>query len=68
MKQVTGRQHRDIQRYIVAVIAGVAPPAFIIAIRALQNFQYLAQVVLPRSGLVQFFPKIHEPGIGNNTG
>ena len=43
MKQVTGRQHRDIQRYIVAVIAGAAPPAFVMAIRALQNFRYLAQ-------------------------
>ena len=43
MKQVTGRQHRDIQRYIVAVIAGAAPPDFVIAIRALQDFRYLAQ-------------------------
>jgi len=43
LKQVTGRTHRDIERYIVGVIAGKAPPSFVIAIRALMEFRYLAQ-------------------------
>ena len=43
LKQVTGREHRNIQRYIVAVIAGSAPRDFTIAIRALMDFRYLAQ-------------------------
>ena len=43
LKQVTGRAHRDIERYIICVIAGKAPPLFVIAIRALMDFRYLAQ-------------------------
>ncbi|KAG1765674.1 hypothetical protein EDD22DRAFT_1014434 [Suillus occidentalis] len=43
VKQMTGREHRDIQRTIVASIAGAAPPRFIHAIRALIDFIYLAQ-------------------------
>lgn len=43
LKQVTGREHRNIQRYIVAVIAGAASPAFVIAIRSMMDFRYLAQ-------------------------
>ncbi|KAM6504101.1 hypothetical protein JOM56_001044 [Amanita muscaria] len=43
LKQVTGREHRDIQRYIVAVIADAVPKDFLIAIRALADFRYLAQ-------------------------
>ena len=43
LKQVTGRAHRDVERYIVSVIAGKAPPLFVIAIRALMDFRYLAQ-------------------------
>ena len=43
LKQVTSRTHRDVERYIVGVIAGKAPPKFIIAIRALMDFRYLAQ-------------------------
>lgn len=43
LKQVTGRTHRDIERYIVGVIAGKAPPSFVTAIRALMDFRYLAQ-------------------------
>jgi len=43
LKQVTGRTHRDVERYIVGVIAGKAPPSFVIAIRALMDFRYLAQ-------------------------
>ncbi|KAG1798706.1 hypothetical protein EV424DRAFT_1474987 [Suillus variegatus] len=43
VNQMTGREHRDIQRTIVASIAGVAPPNFIRAIHALVDFIYLAQ-------------------------
>jgi hypothetical protein len=43
LKQVTGREHRDIQRYIVPVIAGAVSKCFLIAIRALMDFCYLTQ-------------------------
>ncbi|KAH7918086.1 hypothetical protein BV22DRAFT_1108450 [Leucogyrophana mollusca] len=43
LKQVTGRTHRDIQRYIIGVIAGGAPQKLIIAVRAMMDFRYLAQ-------------------------
>ncbi|KAI6138406.1 hypothetical protein BKA82DRAFT_4366524 [Pisolithus tinctorius] len=43
LKQVTGRVHRDVQRYIVGVIAGAAPPKIITAIRALMDFRYRVQ-------------------------
>ncbi|CAA7259005.1 unnamed protein product [Cyclocybe aegerita] len=46
LKQVTGREHRDIQRYIVPVIAGAVSGPFLIAIRALIDFRYLAQVTV----------------------
>ena len=54
LKQVTGRAHCDVERYLVGIIAGKAPPPFVIAIRALMDFQYLAQArqlddtVIPR--------------------
>ena len=43
LKQVTGREHRNIERYVLAVIAGAVPSGFLIAIRALLDFRYLAQ-------------------------
>ena len=43
LKQVTGRDHRSIQRYIIGVIAGRVPRQFLLAIRALLDFRYLAQ-------------------------
>ncbi|KAG2043528.1 hypothetical protein BDR03DRAFT_851704, partial [Suillus americanus] len=43
VNQMTGREHRDIQRTIVASIAGVAAPRFIHSICALIEFIYLAQ-------------------------
>lgn len=43
LKQVTGREHRDVQRYMVGVIAGAASKEFVLAIRALMDFRYLAQ-------------------------
>jgi hypothetical protein len=43
LKHVTGRDHRSIQRYIIGVIAGRVPRRFLVAIRALVDFRYLAQ-------------------------
>jgi len=43
LKQVTGREHRDVQRYIVPVIAGAVSKDFLKAIRFLLDFRYLAQ-------------------------
>ncbi|KAG2155027.1 uncharacterized protein EDB93DRAFT_1239317 [Suillus bovinus] len=43
VQQMTGREHRNIQRTIVATIAGVADPGFTQAICALINFIYQAQ-------------------------
>lgn len=43
LKQVTGREHRDVQRYIIAVIAGAVSQDFLVAIRSLADFRYLGQ-------------------------
>lgn len=43
VNQMTGREHRDIQRTIVAVIAGAVDGGFLRAIRALIDFIYIAQ-------------------------
>jgi hypothetical protein len=43
MKQMTGREHRDLQRTLVPSIAGVVLPQFVQAIRALIDFIYKAQ-------------------------
>ncbi|KAG1739646.1 hypothetical protein EDD22DRAFT_851927 [Suillus occidentalis] len=43
VKQMTGREYREIQRTIVASIAGATPPRFVRAIRAIVEFIYLAQ-------------------------
>ncbi|KAI5982093.1 hypothetical protein EDD15DRAFT_2403257 [Pisolithus albus] len=44
LKQVTGRDHHAVQRYIVGVIAGAVPPKFLLSINALLSFRYLAQM------------------------
>jgi hypothetical protein len=46
LKQVTGREHRDCQRYIVSIIADAVSPNFTLAIRALMDFRYLSQANL----------------------
>ncbi|KAI5981111.1 hypothetical protein EDD15DRAFT_2560938 [Pisolithus albus] len=43
VNQMTGRDHRDLQRTIVATIAGLAEPDFVHAIRAIVDFLYRAQ-------------------------
>ncbi|KAG1853679.1 hypothetical protein F4604DRAFT_1506422, partial [Suillus subluteus] len=52
LKQVTGRVHCDIQRYIVGLISGVAPRRFVIAIHALMDVRYLAQCPAPDDNLL----------------
>jgi len=37
------KDHRNVQRYIVPVIAGAVSPEFVMAIRALLDFRYFAQ-------------------------
>ncbi|KAF9780072.1 hypothetical protein BJ322DRAFT_1141618 [Thelephora terrestris] len=43
LKQVTGRDHRNVQRYLIPIIADAAPKDFVRCIRALADFRYLAQ-------------------------
>ncbi|KAF8126369.1 hypothetical protein EV363DRAFT_1453089 [Boletus edulis] len=43
VKQMTGREHRDMQRTIVATIAGPVPSDFVCAVRAAVDFIYKAQ-------------------------
>jgi hypothetical protein len=43
LKQVTGRDQRNLMRYIVPIIAQAAPSAFVTAIRAQVDFWYLTQ-------------------------
>lgn len=52
LKQVTGRVHRDLQRYIVGLLVGAAPRRFVIAIRALMDVRYLAQSPSPDDNLL----------------
>ena len=44
LKQVTGREHRDIQRYILGLIADSVRPEFVVCIRALLDLRYLSQL------------------------
>lgn len=43
LKQVTGRDHRNVQRYIIPIIADAVPKEFVLCIRALCDFRYLTQ-------------------------
>ncbi|KAF9016394.1 hypothetical protein BDP27DRAFT_1440698 [Rhodocollybia butyracea] len=43
LKQVTGRTHRDVQRYLIPLISGVVSAKFAVALRALQEIRYAAQ-------------------------
>ncbi|KAI5998566.1 hypothetical protein F5J12DRAFT_906870 [Pisolithus orientalis] len=43
IKQMTGREHHDIQHTIVPMIAGCVPPQFLCAIHAIISFIYQAQ-------------------------
>ena len=52
LKQVTGREHREMQRYIVAVIAGAASKEIVTCIRALMDVRYLSQSPVIDSNMV----------------
>ena len=43
LKQVTGQDHRDVQRYIVPIIADTVSKEFMLCIRSLTDFCYLVQ-------------------------
>ncbi|KAN0101069.1 hypothetical protein V8E55_001053 [Tylopilus felleus] len=43
VQQMTGREHHDIQRKIVSILAGAAPPEFVTAIHCIVDFIYQAQ-------------------------
>jgi len=44
LKQVTGREHRDIQRYVLALIPDDVDEGFVLCIRALLDLRYLSQL------------------------
>ena len=46
LKQVTGHKHRDIQRYLLALIPDDVDERFILCIRALLDLRYLSQLHL----------------------
>ena len=52
LKQVTGRDHRAIQCYIIGIVAGAIAPQFLTAIRSLMDFRYLAQMPLFDEGVL----------------
>ena len=54
LKQVTGRDHRDVQRYTVGVIASAVTRDFLIAIRSAMDFRYHCDNAL--AALLEFHP------------
>ncbi|KAF9782579.1 hypothetical protein BJ322DRAFT_1157393 [Thelephora terrestris] len=44
LKQVTGREHRDIQRYLLALIPPNTDERFVLCIRALLDLRYFSQL------------------------
>ena len=44
LKQVTGREHRDIQRYVLGLIPDDINARFILCVRALLDLRYLSQL------------------------
>ncbi|KAH8983937.1 hypothetical protein EDB92DRAFT_1936602 [Lactarius akahatsu] len=61
VQQMTGREHCDIQRSIIAVIAGAIPPHFLHAIHALIDFIYQVQSpFLTESAISSFVDSLKE--------
>lgn len=46
LKQLTGKEHRDLEKIIVPCIAGAVPPQVLISIRAMNDFIFHAQGLL----------------------
>ncbi|KAF9781493.1 hypothetical protein BJ322DRAFT_1010696, partial [Thelephora terrestris] len=44
LKQVTGHEHRDIQQYVLGLIADCAHSKFVICVHALLDLRYLSQL------------------------
>jgi hypothetical protein len=55
VKQMTGREHCDIQRSIVAVIAGAVPPHFLCAIHTIVDFIYQVQLPMLTETSISWF-------------
>ncbi|KIM66385.1 hypothetical protein SCLCIDRAFT_110592 [Scleroderma citrinum Foug A] len=53
VKQMTGREHHNIQRTLVAMISGRVPPCFLRAIHALIDFIYQAQSPMHTESSIQ---------------
>jgi hypothetical protein len=61
LQQVTGREHRDIQRYIIGVIAGAVPKEFLLAMCALMDFRYRCQArEIDEDGCNQILSALYE--------
>lgn len=61
LKQVTGCEHCDVELYILLVIAGAVSARFLIAIRSLLNFRYLAQLpVIDKKTCTQIELALHD--------
>ena len=53
LKQVTGRTQRDIERYIIPVIALVAPWGVVFSLRCLMDFRYYGQSTAPTDDILK---------------
>jgi hypothetical protein len=61
VKQMTGREHCDIQRSIIAVIAGAVHPCFLRTIHAMIDFIYQVQLpFLSESAIASFADSLQE--------
>ncbi|KAJ7052417.1 hypothetical protein C8F01DRAFT_1333027 [Mycena amicta] len=43
LKQLGGREHRELQRVFISLIADAAPPAVVLALRSLTDLRFMAQ-------------------------
>ncbi|KAG2127300.1 uncharacterized protein EDB93DRAFT_1257059 [Suillus bovinus] len=55
LKQVTGRVHRDLQRYIVGLLIGAAPRRFVIVIHALMDVLLPGAVLFSRRQFIGIY-------------
>ncbi|KAJ7595867.1 hypothetical protein C8J56DRAFT_1042947 [Mycena floridula] len=61
LKQCTRREHREMQRHIVCIIADAAAPEIVVCIRALNDFRYLGQGrVFPETVISQMTDSLGE--------
>ena len=61
LKKTGGRDHRDMQRYLLAVLDGAVPPQFISLLRAYLDYTYIAQKTeLTEADFVDILNLLHE--------